>query len=216
MSFKRSFQDLDIQTLHQKIRRMEYWFEQGQEYVTDERLDNYNLIKERIKELDPEYCIGKGQIFSIDVEGTRVVGKITLLEEFHFEVEIMYPYKNWKNQWHISGLSRGNPNHFLKIWKKRSVVQLKESYEKLKMIDERIDRIVNVYNDLNEEKQLVLKLKNSKVKDRIISKLNDWFFHDFLFTSNVTGMVASVSERPVIEEIIIQYRDERVKIYMAG
>ena len=51
MSFKESFENLDIQTLCQKVRRLEHWFQQGHEYITDERLDNYNLIRKRIKEL---------------------------------------------------------------------------------------------------------------------------------------------------------------------
>ena len=215
MSLNASIKDLDILTLSQKIRRLEYWFRQGQEYITDEQLDNYNMIKERIKELNPEYCIGKDQIFSIDVDGTRVIGKITLLEKFDFEVDILYPYKNWKNPWHISGLGRGTPNHFLKTYKKRSVVELRESYKKLKMIDDNIDQIVKVHDNLNEEIQLVTKLEDSKVKDRVISKLNDWFYNGFIFTSSVTGMIGTISDVPQIEDILKIYKKEKRKIYLS-
>jgi len=214
MSFKASFENLDIQTLSQKVRRLEYWFEQGHEYITDERLDNYNFLKERIKELYPEYKFGDNHIFSINVDNTQVIGKITKLERFYIEVDILYPYINWKNYRVISGPGRMTPNHFLKIYRERSEQMLLESYNKLKIIDESIDRIIKVYNDITIEIQLVSKLKNDPVKERIVSKLNDWFFHDFIFTSSVTGMIASYSERAMIEEIIKAYIVEKKKIYL--
>jgi len=42
---------MDVQTLIQKVRRLEYWFEENSSYITDEKLDNYNLLKKRMLEL---------------------------------------------------------------------------------------------------------------------------------------------------------------------
>ena len=51
MSFKRSFTDLSIQELYQKLRRVIYYFEEG-EPLTDEKLDLYLLLKNRIEFLE--------------------------------------------------------------------------------------------------------------------------------------------------------------------
>ena len=52
MSLKMSFENLDIQLLSQKLRRLESAFRERPENITDERLDNYNLIRKRIKEIN--------------------------------------------------------------------------------------------------------------------------------------------------------------------
>ncbi len=48
MSLKMPFKEMDIQMLSQKVRRLEHWFKENASYITDERLDNYNLLKKRI------------------------------------------------------------------------------------------------------------------------------------------------------------------------
>ena len=52
MSLKYSFKDLDIQALSMKKRRYEELFKVGRLDLSDKNLDNYNLIKERIKEIE--------------------------------------------------------------------------------------------------------------------------------------------------------------------
>jgi hypothetical protein len=51
MSLKIPFKEMDIQTLNQKIHGLEYWFKEDTKYITDEKLDHYNLLKERVLDL---------------------------------------------------------------------------------------------------------------------------------------------------------------------
>jgi hypothetical protein len=53
MSFKRPFSQLSIDELDQKLRRLVYHFEQGEE-ITNERLDMYLLLTKRIKQLETQ------------------------------------------------------------------------------------------------------------------------------------------------------------------
>jgi len=151
----------------------------------------------------------------LTINGVEVTGKITQLEKFYLEVEILQPYVNWTSFLAIGGLCRSTPNHFLtEHGDKYAHRILTESYKKIKIIDEKIDRIVEVHDDLIEEASEVSKLTNETVKKRVIEKLNDWFYHDFIFTSCVTGMITTISDRPQIEEIIKTYKKEKRKIYL--
>ncbi len=47
-----SFKEMDLQMLSQKLRRLEYYFRKSSIHINDKNLDNYNLIKERIKEIE--------------------------------------------------------------------------------------------------------------------------------------------------------------------
>jgi len=51
MSFKRPFEDLSIQELSQKLRRVIDYFESGYE-INDHYLDLYLILKERIEYLE--------------------------------------------------------------------------------------------------------------------------------------------------------------------
>ena len=51
MSFKRPFEDLSIQELSQKLRRVIDYFESGYE-ITDHYLDMYLILKKRIEYLE--------------------------------------------------------------------------------------------------------------------------------------------------------------------
>ena len=60
MSFKRPFEDLSIQELSQKLRRVIDYFESGNE-ITDHYLDMYLILKKRIDYLEknlPEHELG--------------------------------------------------------------------------------------------------------------------------------------------------------------
>ena len=157
----------------------------------------------------------KHETFSIMEEGVLVTGEIIEREKYFLRVRIVSPYMNWENQVGINGMGRQNPNHFLTDYgDERARDLLQESYRKLKIIDESLDRIVSVYENLEEEIAEVGLLEDSEIKSRIISKLNNWFFHNFLFTSSVTGLITGISERKKIEHIITVYRDEKKRIYL--
>lgn len=148
-------------------------------------------------------------------EGVLVTGEIIEREKYFLRVRIVSPYINWENQVGINGMGRQNPNHFLTDYgDERARDLLQESYRKLKIIDESLDRIVRVYENLEEEIAEVGLLEDSEIKSRIISKLNNWFFNDFLFTPGVTGLITRITEMKKIEHIITVYRDEKNRIYL--
>lgn len=157
----------------------------------------------------------KYETFSIMEEGVLVTGEIIEREKYFLRVRIVSPYINWENQVGINGMGRQNPNHFLTDYgDERARDLLQESYRKLKIIDESLDRIVRVYENLEEEIAEVGLLEDSEIKSRIISKLNNWFFNDFLFTPGVTGLITRITEMKKIEHIITVYRDEKNRIYL--
>ena len=213
MSFKKPITEQSIHELHQKLRRLIYYFEQG-EPLTDERLDMYLMLKKRIARHDSKYELNEHKTFEIDVDGEKVIGEITVLERFHIEIELLYPYVNWRNQSHISGPGRSTPNHFLKSYKRVSERLLRNSFKKIKMIDEKLADIIKVHDDLQDELKAISCIENDRVKERIIDKLNEWFFHDFIFVSSVTGLIASVSDRPQIEHILKEFKASRKKLYL--
>ncbi len=150
----------------------------------------------------------------LTIDGVEVIGKITQLEKFYIEVEILHPYVNWTSFLAIGGLCRSTPNHFLsEHGEKYAHGILTESYKKIKFIDERIDRAVKEYDELIEEINSVSILDND-LKKRIIEKLRDHFFRKQLFVSNVTGLIATYSDEPKIEKIIKSYKNEKKKIYL--
>ena len=157
----------------------------------------------------------KTEMLSLTIDGIEVKGKITRHEKYHLEVEILHPYVNWKSYRSISPvILRGSPNPFLNRWKELSEEILTNSYEKLKMIDERIDNLTIEYNNLTEDIIELENIQKKEIKERIVKKLNDWFYHNHIFVSSVTGMIATISDRPQIEEIIKVYKAEKKKIYL--
>ena len=157
----------------------------------------------------------KTKLVSISVDDLEVKGKITRHEKYYLEVEILHPYVNWKSYRTISPvILRGSPNPFLNKWEEMSEEILRESYKKIKMIDEKIDGLTEDYNNLTEEIAELENIQRKEIKERIVKKLNDWFYHDHIFVSSVTGMIATISERPVIEEIIKIFKNDKKKIYL--
>ena len=86
MSFKKPFKDLSSQELHQKLRRLIYYFERG-EPLTDENLDMYLLLKKRINDLDARQDPDIFKIVELEVNGSSVLGEIIELHRFYIEVE---------------------------------------------------------------------------------------------------------------------------------
>ena len=147
------------------------------------------------------------------IEEVTVTGKINVLEKYYLEVEIIHPYVNWIDHLSITGIGKLNPNNFLITYPKWSELLLKESYQKLAMIDEDIDRLVRVYDSLMTEIELVNTLPDSEEKEDIIYRLNDWFFRKHIFISSVTGLSASIFEEEKIIEILTVYKHEKRRIY---
>lgn len=155
----------------------------------------------------------KGE-FSIMIDGIEVTGKITQLDKFYIEVEILQPYVNWSSFLAIGGLCRRTPNHFLSEHGEKYAQRiLTESYKKIKFLDENIDRAVKDYDKLIDEIKAASVLDNDLEK-RIIKKLRDHFFRNQLFVSSVTGLTATYYDEPKIEEIIKTYKTEKKKIYL--
>lgn len=152
--------------------------------------------------------------FSIMIDEVEVTGKITQLKNFFIEVEILKPYVNWSSFLAIGGLCRSTPNHFLSEHGEKYAQRiLTESYKKIKIIDEKIDSVIKEYDNLIEEIDAVSVL-DKYLEKRIIKKLRDQFFRDALFVSNVTGLIATYHDEPIIEEIIKTYKTEKKKIYL--
>lgn len=102
----------------------------------------------------------------------------------------------------------------LKSYDEVSKRLLLNSYRKLKIIDDDFAKICYVYEDLLEEINEVEKLNESEIKNRILDKLNDWFFHDFIFKNRVTNLIATIYEVPKIIEIIETYKSEKRKLFL--
>lgn len=157
----------------------------------------------------------KYDTFSIMEEGVLVTGEIIDREKYFLKIRIVSPFMNWENQVVIKGPGRQSPRHYLTEYgDKRARDLLLESYRKLKIIDESLDRIVGVYKMLEEEITEVSLLEDSEIKTRIVSKLNAWFFGKFIFTSSVTGLITGINEEEKIKQIITVYRDEKKRIYL--
>ena len=150
----------------------------------------------------------------INQNGIEIIGKIIELDEHFIKIEIISPYCNWTNQSKSNGMSRLSPNNFLNRYEEVSKRLLLDSYNKIKIIDENIERICNVFDMLNEELNEAEKLDASKTKERIISKLQDWFFKDFIFTSSVTNLVPSIDERKKILDFIVSYKFGKNKDFL--
>lgn len=151
---------------------------------------------------------------SINYNGIEIVGEILELDEHFIKISIVSPYCNWTNQSKSNGMSRLSPNHFLKTYEEVSKRLLLDSYKKLKIIDENLERICNVFDMLNEEMNEAEKLEESDAKKRILSKLQDWFFKDFIFTSSVTNLVPSIDERKKILGFIVSYKFGKSKDFI--
>jgi len=149
------------------------------------------------------------------VNGEVVVGVTILRDKHSLRVRLLMPYCNWVDELYITGMGKMLPRHFLTPYGDADVRRLIiESYRKLKIIDGSIDRICRVYDKLKEELLEKDKLEQNEVTSRIRRKLQDWVFKDFLFTSSVTGSIASYSEEDKIEQIILAYKNEGKKIYL--
>lgn len=154
------------------------------------------------------------QKITLKIDNTLVEGEIIERSKFFIRVGIISPFKNWENYRGINGPGRQTPDHYLTARGEEVAKDLLlSSFKKLKMIDESINRLSKVQNDLREELEEIKALPNNPVRERIASKLNYWFYNNFLFSSRTTGMVATYGEQEKIEEIFKTYKEKGIKIY---
>jgi hypothetical protein len=129
-------------------------------------------------------------------------GLILKREKYYIEVQLISPFEAWKNYGMISGMCRATPNHLLTEYGDKTIRRLLiESYQKSKILYDSFDRISNVYTDHKVELISLNEISDIKIKSKIKRKLEDWFFNA-IFTSSITGVIASNNDRNYIFEIL--------------
>ena len=129
-------------------------------------------------------------------------GLILKREKYYIEVQLISPIEAWKNYGIISGMCRATPNHLLTEYGDKTIRRLLiESYQKSKILYDSFDRISNVYRDYKFELISLNEISDIHMRDKIKRKLEDWFF-DTIFTSGITGVIASNNDRKNIFEIL--------------
>jgi len=129
-------------------------------------------------------------------------GLILKRERYYIEVQLISPFEAWKNYGMISGMCRMTPKHLLTEYGEEVIRQLLiASYQKSKMLHDSFDRISKVHLDYKSELISLNEISDIQMRSKIQNKLEDWFF-DTIFTSGVTGVIASNNDRDHIFEIL--------------
>lgn len=129
-------------------------------------------------------------------------GLILERDRFFVKVQLISPFKAWENYSIISGMGKSTPYHFLTEYGDKTIRRLLiESYQKVKMLYDSLDRINKVYINLQAELNVLNEISDAEKRDKIKSKLEDWFF-DSIFTSSVSGIIVSYNDRSYIYEIV--------------
>ncbi|MEH6536660.1 MAG: hypothetical protein V7719_09720 [Psychroserpens sp.] len=149
-------------------------------------------------------------------------GLILKRERFYIEVQLISPFEAWENYTMISGRCRMTPNHLLTERGDETIRRLLiESYKKFKILYESFDRISTDYTNYKAELISVNEISDIEIRSNIKKKLEDWFFNA-LFTSSITGVIATNSDRAhifellennVIERDLRRYRRTKDPIY---
>lgn len=139
-------------------------------------------------------------------EGETIRGQIVFLTKFYIEVEITYPYIHYYSYEGMNGMARMTSFHYLVIQEKAASRLLINIYKKLSYLDQFIDPAIKVYTHLNEELKAISVIDKKKIRERIQSKLRDWFFRSYL-----PGI--SYPEEDQIERILKAYQKDGTKLY---
>ncbi len=130
-------------------------------------------------------------------------------DRFFIKVQLISPYEVWETFSIISGPGRATPHHFLTEYGDRAIRRLLiKSYQKSKILYDSIDRICNVYINLQLELKSLNEISDIEMKNNIKSKLEHWFF-DAMFTPSITGLTASYNDRKNIFEIIVNHLKQK-------
>ena len=136
-------------------------------------------------------------------------GLVLKREKFHIKVQLISPFETWENFGIISGMCRGTPNHLLTEYGDKIIRRLLiESYQKFKMLHDSFDRISDDYIDYKVELISLNEISDIKIRSKIKKKLEDWFFNA-IFTSSVTGVIATHNDKEYISEILENHIKER-------
>ena len=129
-------------------------------------------------------------------------GKVLERNRFLVKVQLISPFEAWETFSSISGMCRGMPNHFLTEEGDKTIRRLLiDSYKKNKRLHDGFDTISKTYIDLQVELKSLNEISDIETRNRVKSKLEDWFF-DSIFTSKITGVMASYNDRRYIFKII--------------
>jgi hypothetical protein len=148
-------------------------------------------------------------IVSIEKNDFRIYGLITIREKTYLEVDIIYPYKGWKNHQKLYGKEKQTVDHF-KTEKGIEVAKklLEQIYYKCDAIDRQIDQIADNYDKLKKEQILVATLEDGDVKNSIKNKLDNYFYINSLFNINMVN-----NDKEIIDTILENYLLDGTKIY---
>ena len=115
----------------------------------------------------------KKQIEFVATDGVVVKGRITNLQEWFIEVEILEPYVGWTEHLSCNGPGRMNPSNFISRAEDLSVTLLSNLYYKMKNFDESLPFQVERYKLLLEEKEALKYIDDDEIRDSIDSKISD-------------------------------------------
>ena len=141
-------------------------------------------------------------LIELEYDGTVLKGELLYKDKNYLNIKIVEPYSGLTSKLIRSGPGVMNPNHFLTDYGDREARRLLiDSYKKLKILTNSIDRFARVYKMYQEEIKELNSISNDKIKQRIGSKLKDWLF-DCILTPSVTGLVFSIDQEGEVEEIL--------------
>ena len=123
-------------------------------------------------------------------------------DRFFIKVQLISPFEAWEHYAIISGMCRATPDHFLTEYGDKIIRRLLiESYKKFKILYDSFERISNVYINYKVELISLNEISDNEIRSKIKRKLEDWFFAK-IFTTSVTGIIATYNDRDYIFEII--------------
>lgn len=145
-------------------------------------------------------------------ENILLKGMVLERGRFFIKVQLISPLEAWANISIISGMCRGTPNHFLTEQGDETTRDLLiDSYQKIKILSgDSLDRIGKMYINLQMETKSLNEISDIEIRGKIKNKLEDWFY-DAVFTSSVTGLIASYNDRKYIFKIIENHLKEKEK-----
>jgi hypothetical protein len=138
------------------------------------------------------------------IEGVVVKGRVTALQDWHIEIEILEPYVGWTNHLSSHGPSRQNPSTFLSRSEELSFRLLKQLYRTIKDIDESLLESVDRYRLLLEEKEALKYIEDDEIRKSI----------DYKISSALYPCGISVYEREKYLTMLEYFMKTGIKTYM--
>ena len=156
-------------------------------------------------------------ILEIDEEtDTVLVGEITERSQFYINVKLISPFYGFENSRSINGHARNCKMHYLT---ERGDEIAKEilinSFKLMQEIDSTLNRLADLNCIVKQETDKISCCGNKIILERIMEKMDDWFYKDFL-PEKYTGDSAYYykSEKEQVDQIFETFRLTGKKIYM--